>query len=426
VRYRFSDHMLDVDRRELHRDGVLLALEPQVFDILVHLVHNRDRVVSKDELIKHVWAGRIVSDATLDSRVRTVRLAVGDTGAKQSMIRTIPRRGIRFTAEVLCEPVGTTTTPPLANRLPTIAPLIGSSKPSIAVLPFAHTGDDPMTEHFSDSITQDIITDFTRSRALLVMAGGLPSADKDEPRTDRSSRAAYVLEGQLRVSRGWVRVTVRLIEVAVGGYIWAECFDRERAGIQAAQADIANAVCASVLREISSCEQRRFIQKSRANLNAWEAYQRGLWVASSHGRQEISQAMAYFRQATELDPSFAEPHALLSRFHLIETHRGDSEVFCDALARAESEAIASLRLDPGYSTAHAVLSGVLDYHGDQVGAFEEAERGIALNSGDPWSWFSKGHLLVYGGQWAEVARPSRPRFGCNLRDRSFRQSCITS
>src|SRR5215207_5966068 len=92
--------MLDIDRRELRRGSALVPVEPQVFDLLVYLIRNRDRVVSKDDLIASVWGGRIVSDSTLTSRINAARKAVGDSGAEQRVIRTAARKGLRFIAEL--------------------------------------------------------------------------------------------------------------------------------------------------------------------------------------------------------------------------------------------------------------------------------------------------------------------------------------
>jgi pimeloyl-ACP methyl ester carboxylesterase/DNA-binding winged helix-turn-helix (wHTH) protein len=100
VEFRFENHILDVDRRELRRGVDLVALEPQVFDLLVYLVRNRDHVVSKDDLIASVWGGRIVSDSTLDSRINAARKALGDSGEQQRLIRTIARKGVRFVCAV--------------------------------------------------------------------------------------------------------------------------------------------------------------------------------------------------------------------------------------------------------------------------------------------------------------------------------------
>src|SRR3954462_6454962 len=100
MQFRFADQILDADRRELTRNSVAIDVEPQVLDLLIYLVENRDRVVSKDDLMAAVWEGRIVSDATLTSRIYAARKALGDTGRDQRLIRTIARKGLRFVGAV--------------------------------------------------------------------------------------------------------------------------------------------------------------------------------------------------------------------------------------------------------------------------------------------------------------------------------------
>ena len=100
VEFLFSDYRLDTDRRELRRGSEPIAMEPQVFDLVVYLVENRDRVVSKDDLFASIWGGRIVSDSTLTSRINAARKAVGDSGDEQKLIRTIARKGFRFVGDV--------------------------------------------------------------------------------------------------------------------------------------------------------------------------------------------------------------------------------------------------------------------------------------------------------------------------------------
>src|SRR6202012_5662180 len=96
----FGDYEIDVERRELRRARTPVHVEPQVFDLLIYLVQNRDRVVSKDDLIASVWGGRIVTDSTLTSRINAARRAIGDSGEAQKLIRTIARKGLRFVGEV--------------------------------------------------------------------------------------------------------------------------------------------------------------------------------------------------------------------------------------------------------------------------------------------------------------------------------------
>jgi len=117
VLFSFKDFALDAERRELRARGTIVPIEPQVFDLLVYLIQNRDRVVSKNDLIATVWGGRIVSDSTLDSRINAVRRAIGDSGNQQELVRTIPRKGVRFVGDVQQD----RTQPEANNRLPGFA-----------------------------------------------------------------------------------------------------------------------------------------------------------------------------------------------------------------------------------------------------------------------------------------------------------------
>ena len=151
--YLFEDFALDTDRRELRRGDRLLSVEPKVFDLLVHLAGNRERVVSKDDLIVAVWNGRIVSESALTSCINAARAAIGDSGEVQRLIKTLPRKGIRFVGLVR-EEVG----PTRAAAASVSAPHLPPDKPSIAVLPFANLSGDPEQDYFTDGIVEDIIT----------------------------------------------------------------------------------------------------------------------------------------------------------------------------------------------------------------------------------------------------------------------------
>jgi DNA-binding winged helix-turn-helix (wHTH) protein len=179
VLYRFENYVLDVDRRELRRGGALLAVEPKVFDLLVHLIANRDRVVSKDDLLAAVWNRRIVSESTLTSCINAARGTIGDSGEAQRLIKTLPRKGLRFVGDVAedrgSRDAGQSGQPareriaiserPLYSVTPGVA-----DKPSIAALPFTNMSGDPEQEYFSDGITEDIITALSRLRWFFVIA----------------------------------------------------------------------------------------------------------------------------------------------------------------------------------------------------------------------------------------------------------------
>src|SRR5438105_244120 len=145
VSLRFEDFSLDLDRRELRRGGKLLGLEPKVFDLLAFLVQNRERVVTRDELITQVWNGRIVSESALATCINASRSAVNDSGEAQRLIKTLPRKGIRFTGEVQEQELAPQANKPSRGGQPEGLRL--PDKPSIAVLPFQNLSSDPEQEY---------------------------------------------------------------------------------------------------------------------------------------------------------------------------------------------------------------------------------------------------------------------------------------
>ena len=167
----FAGHEIDLRRQELRRAGQIVHVEPQVYDLLVHLVRNRDRVVSKDELLDTIWNGRIVSEAALSSRINAARKAIGDDGDRQALIKTIHRRGFRFIGAVqedANEPV--VATPAVEAKPTSPQPAVSSRKPSIAVLPFANLSKEPDTDYFSYGLTEDVIRLLARNRWLDVLS----------------------------------------------------------------------------------------------------------------------------------------------------------------------------------------------------------------------------------------------------------------
>jgi DNA-binding winged helix-turn-helix (wHTH) protein len=172
VQFTFDNQTLDTERRELLRDGAPIPMQPQVFDLLVYLVQNRDRVVSKVDLISLVWSGRTVSDSTFTSRINAARTAIGDSGRDQKLIRTISRKGLRFVGTVH-ELANTSRaagqlTEKSPERSPPALPL--PDRPAIAVLPFNNMSGEREQEYFSDGISEDIITALSKLRWFFVIA----------------------------------------------------------------------------------------------------------------------------------------------------------------------------------------------------------------------------------------------------------------
>ena len=224
MQFCFDNHTLDTERRELLRGGDPVALQPQVFDLLVHLVQNRDRVVSKDDLIALVWGGRIVSDSTLTSRINAARTAVDDSGKDQRLIRTIARKGLRFVGDVTerLDGVQPGAAPAAGHAPPRALPV--PDRPAIAVLAFDNMSGDGEQEYFSDGISEDIITALSRVRWFFVIARNSSFIYKGRPvhlsQVAEELGVRYVVEGSVRKEGGRVCITAQLNDVATGSHIW--------------------------------------------------------------------------------------------------------------------------------------------------------------------------------------------------------------
>jgi DNA-binding winged helix-turn-helix (wHTH) protein len=169
LRYLFEDFALDTERRELLRGSTVIPIEPKVFDLLAYMIENRERVISRDDLLRSVWDGRIVSEAAQTTCINGARRALADSGDQQRLIRTLPRKGIRFVGSVRVEDglaYAPSNVPPSLLKPALILP----DKPSIAVLPFANISGDPEQEYFADGMTDDIITELSRFSDLFVTA----------------------------------------------------------------------------------------------------------------------------------------------------------------------------------------------------------------------------------------------------------------
>src|SRR5690348_8727791 len=297
--FMFGDCVLDPDRRELSRGSEVIATGPQVFDLLVYLVENRERVVSRDDLLKAVWDGRIVSESTLASHINAAHKAIGDSGQAQRLIRTVARKGFRFVGEVReTKPSGDAASgdaasmgrAPAAPEEVTAEPPALPDRPSIAILPFANLSGDPAQDYFADGVVEDIISALSRIRWLFVIARNSSFTYKgqavDVKQVGRELGVRYVLEGSVRKSGNRVRVTAQLIDATSGAHVWADRYDRDISDIFALQDEITAAVASVIEPALAQAEQQRVLRKPPESLDAWEAYQRGLWHFNKYAPED--------------------------------------------------------------------------------------------------------------------------------------------
>jgi TolB-like protein len=383
----FGNYEIDVERRELRRAEILVHVEPQVFDLLVYLVQNRDRVVSKDDLIASVWGGRIVSDSTLTSRINAARKAVGDSGEDQKLIRTIARKGIRFVGAVRAQPNGdeaahATAPPPEEIPEPPRPALPLPDRPAIAVLPFTNMSGDPEQEYFSDGISEDIITALSKLRWFFVIARNSSFIYKGKSIHMKQVAAelgvGYVVVGSVRKGSDRLRITAQLNDVATGSHIWAERYDRGLADVFAVQDEITEAIVAAIEPQLYAAENFRARRKPPDSLDAWDLVMRALSHYWRVTRQDNVVAQALLEKAIAIDPTYGQALGVLAASHTFSAHMGWADT-ATAVPIAERAALAAILADSEDPWAHCALGCVHLFTRRFDDSLAELELALRLN-----------------------------------------------
>jgi adenylate cyclase len=276
-------------------------------------------------------------------------------------------------------------------------------KPSIAVLPFTNMSNDPDQEFFADGIAEDIITALSRYPSLFVIARNSCFTYKgraiDVKRVGRELGVRYVLEGSLRKAGNRIRVTGQLVETETGNHVWAERYDRDLADIFAVQDEITDAVTIAIAPAIAQAEQQRAMRKPPENVDAWAAYQRGLWHLSKANADDNAIAEKLFQQAIDLDPNFTGGYTGLAWAKIAAGGVHLTGNLADLMKSAEALARQAIALDHNDPETHVCLSGVLRVQGDTEGAVFEAEQALALSPNLASAHRDLGQALIFSGRW---------------------------
>jgi TolB-like protein/Flp pilus assembly protein TadD len=405
VQFLFEDYTLDIDRQELRRGSQQIAVEPQVFDLLVYLVQNRERVVTKDDLLDAVWKGRFVSESNLTTRINAARKAIGDSGEQQRLIRTVARKGFRFVGLVTSAAENARDAPTSTD--PTGMPLPLPDKPSIAVLPFQNMSGDPEQEYFADGMADEIITALSRFPSLFVIARNSSFTYKgravDVKQVARELGVRYVLEGSVRKAGNRVRFTGQLIDATTGGNIWADRFDGALEDVFELQEQVTARLVGAIEPRLQRAEIERAGRKPTESLDAYDYFLRGMASFHLHNRDSLLEAVRLFARATELDRNYASPYGMASWSGALRNSHGwmvdrESEI-ADAV-RLAHRAVALGKDDPT-----ALWSGGLSlaYLAKEVEAGAAyIDRALVLNPNSAASWNASGWVHMYLGEYASA------------------------
>jgi TolB-like protein/Flp pilus assembly protein TadD len=458
LRFLFDEYAFDTDRRELHRGADVISVAPQVFDLLDYLIRNRERVVSKDDLINTIWNGRSVSDAALTTRLNAARTAIGDSGEEQRLIKTLPRKGFRFVATVreADRPSSLGLTAPPAHQPKPALPL--PDKPSIAVLPFTNLSSDPEQDYFADGMVEDIIAGLSRSKSLFVIARHSTFTYRgravDIKQVGRELGVRYLLEGSVRKAGNRVRISGQLIDAATGSHLWADRFDSQLEDIFDLQDRVTSSVIGAISPQLERAEIERAKRKPTESLQAYDYYLRALASTYRFTREANIEALKLTQTANNLDPDFAAPFALgancivqrwafgwrnggagdvsearrLAR-RALELDKDDPTVlalaglalglFVGEVEQGAALLARAISLDPNLAVARIWNGWVQLYLGDQDAAIKQWQIGLRLSPLDPRIYLAQNgmataHFLAGryedGFFWAKFAVQQNPNY----------------
>lgn len=388
--YRFGAFELDTQAFVLRQGAAEIHVEPLVFDLLCCFLDHAGQVLTREAIIRQVWRGRLVSDATVSSAIKSARKALGDCGKEQTYIRTVRGRGFQFVGAVsragveLAPNAGTTprqlpaeaegVTPPAGGEL--LAP------PRIAVLPIFPLPADPDLAVLGDALAQEVILELSRLHWLFVIARAssfqFRGQEIDLARASHVLGATYFVTGTIMREGGRCVVAVELCRTPGNNVIWAERFTAPLDGLVGLRSTLAGEIVSAMEPRIQLSEALVAAKLPTEHLGAWAAYHRGLWHMYRFNKRDNALAQTLFTRAVELDPGFARAHAGLSFTHFQTALLGFLPDAESEKRRARAAAERCMELDPLDPFANLTMGRTEWISGNLEAGLRWMERSIAL------------------------------------------------
>jgi adenylate cyclase len=436
--FRFDEFTVDGSKGGIWNQTEFVPLRPKTLALLLYLVENPSRLLTKDEIAEAVWPGLTATDESIAKCVSELRAALGD--ARHRLLRTAPKRGYVFETTVVPSEEG--ALPNLAAAPAFAAAWLGkgvglrvamiaalgvfliapvqlpnssfSSKhidpPSIAVLPFSQSGTHAPDRHLGDGLAEDLSVGLGKFSELFVIAHGSTSryGEADLPQTvGRELGANYLVRGSIRRIDDGLRLTAELVEAPTNRQVWAQQYDVAAPDLFKAQDQLVEKIVTTLAAHVSRSELEHVSQKRTANLDAYDLYLKGratLRARNGPRRGEmVLRARGLFDQALKLDPSYAPAFDGLAYTYAVGfLERTDYDPLAkelgrtDVLGRALSLARQSLELDPHRAETHVTAAWILHWFYRREEALKEMERALDLNPNLADGRFA--HMLVHAGR----------------------------
>ena len=397
-RVQFGTFVLDVDRYELTRAGKPVRMERIPMDLLILLVREKGRLVSREEIIERLWGKNLYfdTDNSINTAIRKIRNSLGDAAGNPQYVETVLGRGYRFKGHAV-----------IASKVESVQ-VAERSRVMLAVLPFENLSGDPGQDYFSDGLSEETIMRLgqmsPRQMGVIARTSSMAykQTDKSVAQIGRELGVDYVLEGSVRRDGAQVRITAQLIRVQDQTHLWAEKYDRQLPGILDIHGEIGAAIADQVKLELMSEDRRQLVRNAPRNPEAHDLYLRGRYHYAKFNLFDAQKAARYFQQATERDPSFGLAHSGLADTLMVFVLSGD--VAANEVSSTETNAIAqALRLDPESAEAHTSDSAAkLFLEWDFKGSELAARRAIQLNENYSLAHVYLAHVLSNTGRYDEA------------------------
>jgi TolB-like protein len=366
--FRFGSFELDRQSAELRKSGFKIKLPEQSFQILYLLLERANEVVTRDELRQRLWpAGTFVDfDAGLNSAIKRLRDALGDSVGKPRFVETLPRHGYRFIGRI---------------EKPAAPPI-----ESLAVLPFDNLTGSPTQDYFVDGMTDAVITHLAQISSMRVISRTsvmqYRGAKKPLAEIARELDVDAVVEGAVVRSAQRVRITAQLIHAATDRHLWARDYDRDLGDIVALQGEVARAIAHAIEVALTPQELARLRNPRRVNPKAYDAYLRARYYLYKQTPRAYAKALEHFEQAIAEDPNYALAYASLSECYRLLSFWGPLAPQ-ESFPRAEAAAYKALELDPTLAKAHSAIAALAyRYRWDWAESDRAFRRALELSPND--------------------------------------------
>jgi len=446
--YEFDEFRLDAKNHRLFRraSNELVPLTPKAVELLLVLIENKGRILTKDDLLERIWGDSIVEESNLSQTIFVLRKALGENTKEPRFILTVPNRGYQFIASVietgtenkilneeiltLADTDSEKTKPGIQKPKTTkriwlaAAPLVlilafgiywfyPAAKPAtvsdvktIAVLPFEDLSAEQTEKYLGVSLADALVNKFgglkqitvRPTRTVLKYAESRDDANK----IGRELQVDAVLDGRIQRIGSRVRVSVQLIRTADNATIWTENFDDEFTNFFAVQDSISRKVVQSLAVQMDENERRRFEQRGTANAEAYQAYLRGRYFWNKRTGESLQKAVGHFEQAIEKDPNFALAYTGLADCYQLLAEYGAATPH-EAFPKAKAASQKALEIDDQLAEAHTGLGYTQTFYDwDWAGAEQSFKRALELNPNYATAHQWYGEYLIVRGRFDEA------------------------